>query len=354
MRFLHVAGPASTVRRVVGALILGCIAATQAHAADPPRAVDDAREAFQLGTVLARDGYWLEALAAFERSARLKPHAVTTFDIGYCERALGHSTRARRMLGQALAENAQRGGAELSEDRIVEAKDYLTEIERRLSRAVVVGLPAGAAVAVDGRPLESPAASDVRPVFVAGTRSPGPAEAPQVTGFDVLLDPGAHVIVISPPGSPDIVVSRTWAPGSTDLLDVALLTVPIAPIPPPVVAREPPSLPPPAPDRTVAYVALATGAAGVVAGSVFGALALRQKARLAEDCPADRRKCPPGSQDDIDRLNAFASTSTVSFAVGAVGLGLGSYLLWSSKKPDAAAHVGIAPGRHGVRIVGDW
>ena len=54
--------------------------------------VERAREAFRLGSTLARQGQWQDALSAYERSAELRPHAVTTYNIGYVERALGHLT----------------------------------------------------------------------------------------------------------------------------------------------------------------------------------------------------------------------------------------------------------------------
>src|SRR5947207_8021484 len=56
--------------------------------------VSAARDAFRQGSALARQGQWPEALTAFRRSAALKGHPITTYDIAYCERALGRYARA--------------------------------------------------------------------------------------------------------------------------------------------------------------------------------------------------------------------------------------------------------------------
>src|SRR5688572_29232364 len=84
-------------------------------AAEDPTLVR-AREGFLLGTALAREGQWLDALAAFERSARLRAHPVTTYNLAYCERALGRYTRAQQLFNLALSEHAEKKGGVLTED----------------------------------------------------------------------------------------------------------------------------------------------------------------------------------------------------------------------------------------------
>src|SRR5262245_51087209 len=59
---------------------------------------EEARAAFVLGTALVQETKWSEALAAFEKSFALVPHAVTLFNVGACERALGKYIQARRTL----------------------------------------------------------------------------------------------------------------------------------------------------------------------------------------------------------------------------------------------------------------
>src|SRR5215472_10152804 len=84
-----------------------------------------ARAFFNEGTDKAHRGEWSLALAAFQRSWALHPHAVTAYNIGYTERALGRYTRARKMFGEAFAESAAHGGVELPQELAAAAKMYL-------------------------------------------------------------------------------------------------------------------------------------------------------------------------------------------------------------------------------------
>src|SRR5258705_8161610 len=143
--------------------------------------VAEARTAFREATSLARQAQWGEALLAFERSSRLRPHTFTTYNIAYCERALGRYTRARKFLAKALAENEARGGAALSAEVVADAKKYIGEIDQRLARVSVTVDPSDAAVSVDRRPLDTVAAdrtplvlSSRMPELAAGDVPPAP------------------------------------------------------------------------------------------------------------------------------------------------------------------------------------
>src|SRR5579883_2950712 len=94
------------------ALVLLCSTASavsaEEHAADPDPTAS-ARRAYLDGVELVKKAQWSDALAAFERSAELKPHATTTFSVGACERALGRYARARATLLRALSQSAANG-----------------------------------------------------------------------------------------------------------------------------------------------------------------------------------------------------------------------------------------------------
>src|SRR2546430_2765836 len=84
--------------------------------ARPAAAEDDvtrARQLFQLGVALAHEGKCDRAIEAFRSSAKLRPHAKTTYNLGFCEKELGHYTRALAMFARAADEDARRGGSEL-------------------------------------------------------------------------------------------------------------------------------------------------------------------------------------------------------------------------------------------------
>jgi hypothetical protein len=93
--------------------------------------------------------------------------------------------------------------------------------------------------------------------------------------------------------------------------------------------------------RWPAWLAFGAGAAGLAAGSAFGALALGARSRLEDDCNGGRQ-CPSSSQPDIDALGRNAWLSNVGFGLGALGLGLGAYLALAPPRhaPPAAGATG--------------
>ncbi len=181
--------------------------------AEPPEAdatVTAARTEFNRGAELVKAERWSEALSAFEHAAALKPHAIATYNIAQCQRAMGQYTLARGAFLKALSQDEAASGAELPESARTEAKALLGELDKILPRVSVALHPEDAALSVDGRPLER--LSDG--TFVAGTLPPGPGDAPKASRFVVLMNPGAHVFTLSHRGYQDVVLNRTVPPGS--------------------------------------------------------------------------------------------------------------------------------------------
>lgn len=170
---------------------------------------DEARALFTEGVEHVKKFQWAEALSAFERSHEKVPNAITSLNIGVSERALGRYVRARRSLERALAEHDAAGGKVLSESSVGDVKAYLAEIEGVIVRAKVKVLPADASITVDGRPLIALDAD--KKLYAAGVAPPGPGAKVPAESFDLVLDPGAHVFVLSGKGFSDQVVNRTLA-----------------------------------------------------------------------------------------------------------------------------------------------
>jgi hypothetical protein len=177
---------------------------------DPPQVVK-ARELFVRGTSLVGSARWAEALDAFEQSAELRPHPITTYNIGACERALGRYTVARERLKRALDANPESG--KLPDSLRAEANAYLSEIERVLVRVDLIIEPVDAAVTVDGRPLAAAPSKD-GPVLVAGVLPPGRGSALAAGRGSVVLDPGTHLVTLSRKGYSDQLITRTFKPGT--------------------------------------------------------------------------------------------------------------------------------------------
>lgn len=186
-----------------------------------------ARAEFLDGASLVKKEHWAEALAAFERSAKLRSHAVTTFNIGFCERSLGHYTRARRSFVDALAAHeasAAKGAGELSESLVQETRGYLAELDGLFVRAKVTLAPSDVKLAVDGRPLLVEATSP--PVLVAGVRPPGDGERTPASTFTLVLNPGQHLFTLRRKGFADAVIQRSFGPAEAPDLDFALDRLP--------------------------------------------------------------------------------------------------------------------------------
>lgn len=288
-----------------------------------------ARALFNEGIEQAGRGDWSVALATFERSAALHPHAVTTYNIGYCERALGRYTQARKMLGRALAESAAHGGGELPDDLTASAKTYLTELEQHIARAVVSVSPEGASVLVDGRPLEGAVSDGSRAVFWAGTRELGPAEPAPASTFELEIDPGAHVFVASKAGYSDDASTRTFQQGSE--VSLVLQLSPLAPAAPASIAPASAAQAEsgvPSPNRLPLYLALGVGAVGLVTGTTAGIVALRL--RMDSQTP---------------EAHTVADVSTVAFVLGGAGTATAAVLWWTSRRAAAQPHPQPAASR---------
>jgi hypothetical protein len=314
-------------------------AAAPADAAVTPEAengrVSGARAAFLRGVELAKIGRWNEALTAFERSNELLRHAVTLFNVGFCERALGHYARAERAFSDAVADDAS-GASSLPADLRTSARELLAEIRTRRSVAVMVADAPDLALLVDGRPLEPVASEPGRAVYVAGVRAPAAPEPLAPGTVEVRLDPGTHVFQLTRSGraEPDLV--ETFLPGETRTL---LFRSPLA-RPEPVhdgVRPASTSQGPGWPAITVASV----GVLGIVTGTVFGVLSLTAHSELSSECPAGR--CPPSRRDELSRFHTYEDVATGGFVVGAAALAAGGVLWFEAARPAAGAGTRSVP-----------
>lgn len=186
--------------------------------------VAEARKQFVEGNDLAKAAQWAQALAAFERSAALRPHPLTTFNMAVCERALGRLTRARALFSQTVSA-AQQAPSEFPASRLEESMGYLTTIEAELVRLEVHLDPADASVAVDGRALvvERSGSSSVA---TAGLGAPGVIEQAPAATFGLVVDPGTHFIRVVAKGYADVTLTKTYAPGTKTTLDLELARLP--------------------------------------------------------------------------------------------------------------------------------
>jgi hypothetical protein len=196
--------------RAIAALVFVLLLPPIARAADDGTA--KARAEFLAGTEHVQAARWGEAIAAFERSHALRPHPLTTYNIGACERALGRYTRARDRLRAAISEDQAAGGKALDPTYAAEAKTWLDQIEGLLVHVNITLSPTHAALSVDGRPLLDD--TWTKSTKVAGLAPPGPGKPLELSKVQVLLDPGPHVFVVSAKGFGDSVVNKSFGAGA--------------------------------------------------------------------------------------------------------------------------------------------
>ena len=301
-------------------LAMVCSPALVARAEEPVDKVAAARGAFERGAAFASEERWGDALAAFSESASLRPHATTTYNLGYCERALGHATRAKKQFALALVQDQTSSGAELTADLRAATKRYLEEVRSQLATPKLI-VPLDVAVSVDGRPLE--AADGGR--WLAGTRPPGPGEKIGKTSFVIEIDAGAHEIVVSASDGRSKVAHEYFPPGSTKEISLELpaSVVAAAPIIDHGRAR-----------RSWGYAVGALGVVGLGVGAYFGLAARSTWAKAKEACPT-RANC----SDPAVRLSTDARTeaniATIAFVAGGAALVGGTILILTSGSPTS-------------------
>jgi hypothetical protein len=87
------------------------------------------------------------------------------------------------------------------------------------------------------------------------------------------------------------------------------------------------------------FVGFGVGAAGLIAGTITGAISLSQTSSIKDRCNATGA-CPGDAAEDIKGANTLANVSNISFALGAAGVAVGVvgiFLSRSSGDPKPAA-----------------
>jgi hypothetical protein len=305
---------------LVALLLTTSLALAQEH--DPA----SAEVLFSQGRKAFDKGDYATACEKFEESQRLDPAAGTLINLAACHERLGRLASAWEKWREALRY------LPASDERHPSVAKRAEALESRLPRLEVqlaADSPEGTRVTRDGVPLGAPS-----------------------LGVGMPVDPGRHVIVVSAPGHEErkytvwVEESKTAGvvvqPG--DLLPAAPMgeTAPHDATPSPApIAADPPRRPASSARKTIGFLLAGVGAAGIAGGAVFGALTLDRKGTVLDNCQetGDALLCNADGLDAADEGKRFATVSTVGFAVGAVALGVGAYLVLGADDGGATAVV---------------
>jgi tetratricopeptide (TPR) repeat protein len=310
------------LRRLASAV---AFASVVAFASAPARAGEPAaaREQVKLGYTLAQEGKCEEAIPHFVESLRLDAKAITLINLASCEEktarlaeALGHWVEAR---ARAQAEN----NAAIVE----EAEKRAKALEPRLPKLTVV---------LEGAP---PDVEVVRDGVVLGKVS---------LGVPLPVNPGAHTLVVRGASLEETSETVSIAEGETKsvTLHAGVAKKSVAGSASSGRTDEGRGLSP------LVYAGFGTAAVGLVVGSVTGVLALSKASTAKQGC-ANGECADQASLDAAQASRSMGTISTIGFAVGVVGAGVGiAGLVWG--KPGASATVAVSLGPAGGALRGTF
>jgi hypothetical protein len=174
------------------------------------------------------------------------------------------------------------------------------------------------------------------------------------------VDPGKHTIQASAPGHEGRSHEVQAKAGELTTLRIE----PLEPLPspatsssgapppvPPEATSAGPAMPPPiaarGPRRTAGYVVGGAGLLALWAGGVFGVRAVMKRQESDADCPGGA--CNARGWSTYEDAQRAARYANVGLAVGAVGLGVGAWLVLSARQKTEVA---VSPA--GVTVRGRW
>ena len=263
------------------------------------------------------------ALQSFQAADALMQVPTTGLEVARTELAMGKLIEAHDKL-LAVARTTPVPGEPRPFAEARAAADTLgNDVEARIPtlKITLIGLATGQTprVAVDG--------AEIPPAALVAPRA---------------IDPGHHVVTANADGPP-----------KTQELDIAEretkeVTLDLSVAPPP---SPPPSEPDGSPrNHTLSFIGFGVGAAGIIAGSVTGLLAISSfNSAKSKGCVGNR--CPPASDGDLDTASTMATISDVAFIVGGVGVAVGVVGLFVGNKGSSDTN---APGGTAAFTVSPW
>jgi hypothetical protein len=257
--------------KILAGIVVGAVALSQAPyaaAAKPPAEpvaaakppdLTAAKRHYADGEKKFKAGDFAGALTDFQAANDIKAAPQSERYIGLCEDSLGHLPEAVSWYDKFLTHVPEKMSVQGDEIR---KRD--TDIRALPGKVHVESNPAGASVAIDGKPQPAP------------------------TPTDVELAPGTHSVRLTQTGRvpAEKQVDVAFASSQTVTADLEPEAAPPPPPPPEPVASAPPpppSAPPPpaAPrSRVPAYITGGLAVAAAAVGTVFGVIALNDKSNF--------------------------------------------------------------------------
>jgi hypothetical protein len=237
-----------------------------------------------------------------------------------------------------------------------DAASELADLTPRIPKLVITvegAQPNEVSISLDGKALSSALLGEEQSVNPGAHKVSGTRGAEQAEQAVSLVETQKSQVVLR---------FRAPAPGSASA--PAALAPPGAGQAPAVAAPAAPT-PPPAVDepggggKTLAFVALAVGGAGLITGGVTGLVALSKHSDLTDNPACIDGKCPSSLQGDVDSFHTMRTVSSIGFIAGGAFAATGVVLLLttrsSSQKGERASPalaLRLAPGN--VSVTGSF
>jgi hypothetical protein len=166
-------------------------------------------------------------------------------------------------------------------------------------------------------------------------------------GSALPVDPGAYTVTVSAPGRATTSTSVTVAEGTASTVEVRA-GAPTEGAGGGIKAS--PST------RTAGWVMGGIGVAGVAVGSVAGILTLSHKGTVNDHCNAGTKVCDQTGYDAAQSGKTLGLITTTGLVAGALGIGIGGYLLLSGGSSEAhtAVTAGWTGGTMGISLAQSW
>ncbi|MBX3229347.1 MAG: hypothetical protein KIT84_17995 [Labilithrix sp.] len=273
------------MRRATLLVVLGLVSTPAVASADG----GDAEALFVQGNALVAQGKYAEACPKLAESERLEPAIGTRFNLADCYEHLGRTASAHATFLD-VARLAHAAG-KFERERL--AKERAAALAPRLAKVKL----------------------DVRSVANGLEIRIDDAVVPRATWRDEhVLDPGPHALTATAAGRAPLRLAATAKEGAVTVVAVPELAAP---------RREAPPTAPDAPAgsgrRTLALALGGGGVAGLVVGSIAGALALSSRSRAEDLCPQTtfRFRCPTEEgADEWRSANTAGNVATIGFIAG--------------------------------------
>jgi hypothetical protein len=281
----------------------------------------------------------------FARAAELVHAPTLGLGLARAQVGLGQWIAAAETYRRVLREPLPASASAAFTKAFADARRELAELEPRIPvvTLAVRGAPA-ARVTLDGTPVPGAALGVGRPV-----------------------DPGKHAVRAEAEGFAPAQAAFTAEEHKSEAVTLTLeraaaapevLPPPPPPLPPPATAaprpepgaEPPPSAGPVAPEppsssaslrRTLGFVGLGLGGAGIVLGAVSGGLAIPKHSALQTACPGGR--CPESQANALGSYHVLTNLSTGGFIAGGVLAAAGMVLVISAPRAPASASAGVTP-----------